>query len=54
MLRMVPIQHRQNFALNHFLERLDTLVDEILRAAAEVEFADGAEVETQVVIHPKR
>ena len=36
--------------LNHFLERFDPLVDEILRAAAEVEFADGAEVEAEVVI----
>src|SRR5436190_4655630 len=37
-------------ALNHFLQRLDTLVDEILRSAAEVELADGAEVETEVVV----
>src|SRR5688572_439225 len=39
-----------SYALNHFLQRLGAFVDEILRAAAEVEFADGAQVEAEVVI----
>src|SRR6187431_2805258 len=49
--RGAPEDWRPTFlALDHFLERLDTLVDEVLRAAAEVELADGAEVEAQVVV----
>ena len=36
--------------LNHFLQRLDAFIDQVLRAAAEVELADGPQVQAQVVV----